>query len=468
MCGLLPTDTLGLFAGNIDTLACALLERVYYCKVDGVFVPPPPVNSELVYARLSTIRQQLAGYIPSFAPVTYDQFVDMYKGPKKLVYQRAVDSLAELSVNIRDAQANAFVKREKCNVSKAPRVIQPRSPRYGASLGRYIKPFEKVLFKALARLVGSSQVVSKGLNLDGVGNLIASKWGRFRHPAAIGLDATKFDMHCSVPILSWEHSVYNSIFKNRELKRLLSWQLVNRGVGYADDGKVKYVVNGRRLSGDMNTSCGNCLIMCSIVIAYMRTLNVKFDLINNGDDCVIFCESEDVAKIMAGMKQWFIEFGYRIVCEAPVYNLEQVEFCQMHPVSINGGYRMVRNPRTAVEKDSFCVTTLHQNQIFADWAAGVAEGGLAGCDGIPVMAAFYNFLGRNGTAKDVLRENSGMSRLQRGMTYTAAPITENTRYSFFQAFGVMPDAQVEMEEWFLSTSWSNEVIPYRFRGYLGL
>lgn len=468
MCGVLPTDSLGLFSGNVDTLECALLERVYYCKVDGQFVAPPPVHEETLRERLSAVRSDIIRYVGGFAPVSYDEFVDTYKGPKRLCYERAVASLACIGVSARDAVAKAFVKREKCNVAKAPRVIQPRDPRYGASLGRFIKPLEKVLYKAMARLIDGDQIVSKGLNLDGVGALINSKWCKFRRPVALGLDATKFDMHCSKEILSWEHSVYNGIFNSSELRKLLRWQLINRGRGYADDGKIKYVVEGRRLSGDMNTSSGNCLIMCSIVIAYCRQFNFKYDLINNGDDCVLFMEEESLPLVTAGITQWFLDFGYRIVCEAPVTCIEKIEFCQMHPVLVGEEYRMVRNPKTAIEKDTFCVAHLQNKQNYQKWAAGVAAGGRAGCSGIPVMYEFYNYLSTEAVVDDVLKENSGMARLQRGMFDTKVGVSEDTRYSFYLAFGITPDAQEEIEDWFRTTGWDPEVVGTRYPGYLRL
>lgn len=466
MCGVLPTDTLGLFSGNVDTLACALLERVYYCKVGAGYESPPPVSFDHVREHLSGLALEIVRNVGAFAPVDLDTFVSMYKGPKQRTYALAVESLLVKSVDVRDAKAKAFVKREKCNVNKAPRVIQPRDPRYGASLGCYIKPVEKVIYNAMARLVDGDRIVSKGLNLDGVGQLIAGKWNKFRDPVAVGLDATKFDMHCSQAILKWEHSVYNAIFNDPHLAKLLSWQLVNRGVGFAPDGKVKYQVDGRRLSGDMNTSLGNCLIMCCIVIQYCRSKQIKYDLVNNGDDCVVFMDRKDLSAFQSTLVEWFYSFGFRIVCEEPVYVLEHIEFCQMHPVIIDDEYRMVRNPRVAIEKDSFCVTTLQHGREFGNWAAGVAAGGKVGCAQVPVMQAFYGFLGGNYKTDRVLFEDSGMARLQRGMTITSTEVSEETRYSFFLAFGITPDAQVELEEWFTTTPWSREVLKDRYLGYL--
>nr|WKV33276.1 MAG: RNA-dependent RNA polymerase [Riboviria sp.] len=466
MCGLLPNDSLGLFSGSIDTLACALLERMYYCKVGDQFVEPPPVKSSDVRKHLSPLIAEFTTAIPSFTPVSYDSFVDMYKGPKKEIYRRAVESLMEVDVCAQDAVAKAFVKREKCNVNKAPRVIQPRNPRYGAALGCYIKPFEKTLYGALQTLVGRGPVVTKGLNLDGVGMLISEKWHAFTDPVAVGLDATKFDMHCSKQILQFEHSVYNAIFKDPRLKKLLRMQLVNKGVGFAPDGKLKYTVEGRRLSGDMNTSCGNCLIMCSLVIVYCRNLNITYDLVNNGDDCVVFMERCDLIKFQSELVQWFFKFGYRIVCEDPVYILEHVEFCQMHPILVDGNYRMVRNPRVAIEKDTFCVTTLQHGRKYRDWATGVGIGGQAGCSGIPVLYSFYSYLNMGGTVHHTLLENTGMSRLQRGMVDQHKGVSDESRYSFYLAFGISPDAQIELERWFDTAQFEDKLTIDRYNGYL--
>ena len=70
----------------------------------------------------------------------------------------------------------------------------------------------------------------------------------------------KFDMHVSPAALAWEHSIYTSIFpRDKFLKKLLRWQMNNRGAGYCGDGSLKYSVTGKRFSGDMNTGLGNCL-----------------------------------------------------------------------------------------------------------------------------------------------------------------------------------------------------------------
>lgn len=69
----------------------------------------------------------------------------------------------------------------------------------------------------------------------------------------------------SVQALKWEHSIYNAMFRSDELAELLGWQLTNKGFARTTDGLIKYEVKGCRMSGDMNTALGNCMIMCALV-----------------------------------------------------------------------------------------------------------------------------------------------------------------------------------------------------------
>ncbi len=436
---------------------------MFYCKVGDGFSSPPSVDSSVLEARLGPLRDKLLRRMPDYAPCTLDEFVELYQGPKKALYARAVQSLAESPLERQDATSKCFVKREKCNVSKAPRVIQPRSPRYNAMLGRFIKPLEHPLYEGLRRVAGvPKRVVAKGLNLDAIGKLIWQKWGRFADPVAVGMDATKFDMHVGPEVLGFEHSVYLKLFPTHraELKRLLDWQMHNRGVGFAPDGKLKYSVTGKRFSGDMNTAAGNCLLMCFMTTAYCLERGIKFDFINNGDDCVVFMEREDEPTFRDGLEQWFLDLGFRMVAEATVDILEQVEFCQMHPVLVGGRYRMVRNPGTAIEKDSFCVRTLNHNDTFREWATGVAQGGYAIADGVPVLRAFYGYLDGRVSVRSHMHDDTGMRRMARGMMDRNRDITEDTRWSFYLAFGIDPSAQLAIEEWYRSHDWADSILPH--------
>jgi hypothetical protein len=447
-CGLSPPRTLGTFCGDINTMASALLERMYFCRVDGELKPPLPVDDLIVDQRCGWFADGLVSIIPSFTPVSLWDFSQMYKGPKKVVYERAVQSLYTNPVRRRDAESNSFVKREKAKFRKAPRCIQPRDPRYNASIGRYLKPLEHHLYRAVATLMGEGAVITKGLNLIGVAGCLLQKWNNFKRPVALGLDATAFDAHVSPSFLRWEHSIYNRIFKSDNLAKYLTWQIYNRGKSFCPDGKLKYRVEGRRFSGDMNTGLGNCLIMCSMVYSYASHRGIKINLANNGDDCVVFMEQEDLDRFVVGINEWFAEMGFRLTSEPPAYNFEAIEFCQMHPVLIGDEWRMVRTPKIAFEKDTMCTLTVSDEEYLL-WLAGVSECGLSTASGVPVMQEFYlnlRMAAGDRVAPERLVENTGMKHLSRGMSSKVVPVDETSRYSFWLAFGVDPETQIAIEK----------------------
>jgi hypothetical protein len=381
--------------------------------------------------------------------VALEDYPLLYSGRKRLVYQRAVESLMIRGLTVRDSFVSVFIKAEKVNFTvkgdPAPRVIQPRSPRYNVEVGRYLKLFEKELVRAFRRAFGYD-VILKGMNADQVGAALATNWGQFRRPVAFGLDASRFDQHVSVGALEWEHSVYNAVFRCPKLRKLLKWQLKNRGIGRTEGHRVDYTVDGCRMSGDINTGMGNCLIMSSIVLAYCLARGIRARLSNNGDDCVVMCETGDLARF-DGLAAWFLDFGFSLTREAPCYHLEEVEFCQFHPVRLSTGWRMVRNPFVAMSKDCVSLVGWSTEQEVRKWAHTVGMGGMALCCGVPVWEAWYARLVRLGEEASgglVERVNDcGAAYWARGCS--PAVIDEEARYSFWRAFGILPDHQVALE-----------------------
>ncbi len=276
---------------------------------------------------------------------------------------------------------------------------------------------------------------------------------QFSDPVAIGLDATKFDMHVSPAMLQWEHSIYLAIFKqDSKLRRLLSWQMNNVGRGYCANGKLKYKVKGKRFSGDMNTALGNCIIMCAMVHSYLAARGVEGKLVNNGDDCVVFIERRDLARFQQGLAEWFLDLGFRMVAEAPVFDINQIEFCQMRPIHTASGWKMVRNIPNALAKDRLCLLPLRYATEMREWLGSVGACGLSLCGGVPVLNAFYKCYARHGSCNtkfgETLMLNSGTKMLARGMRQEEEPVTPEARYQSWLAWGILPDHQVEVEKFY--------------------
>jgi len=296
--------------------------------------------------------------------------------------------------------------------------------------------------------------VMKGRNADESGEAFKEMWDEFDDPSAIGCDATRFDQSVSPDALRGEHSVYLHVYDNDpNLAKLLGWQIKNRGFVRVPDGCIQYRVEGSRMSGDMNTGSGNVVIMCCIVFAFFRWLRrtkglkMKWRLANNGDDCVIVVERCNEHYVVSFFPSFCVELGFGMEMETPVYTLEEIEFCQSHPVCVDGSWRMVRNLENTLAKDLVSTKPIDGERSWNMFRAAIADCGASLTSGLPMYQSFYSYLGRGagvGRAKND-GDVTGMMNLARGMHAKVLPVADSTRVSFFRAFGVEPGRQRLLE-----------------------
>lgn len=448
------------FNNDINTLERAVKERVFYVKEgDGFVTPPKPLPGHFA-ASLALTRELLLRHLPRVAPLSRLDFVETFRGSKRKLYEAARMDLLRRGFTFRDAWIKVFVKYEKTDFTRktdpVPRVISPRSTRYNIEVGRFLRPLEERIFRSIAKLFGEPTVF-KGMNSLRTGREMHAKWSRYKDPVAVGADASRFDQHVSADALRWEHSIYMECFPRRRhrrlLRRLLLMQIRNVCRGYTEDGKLAYTTDGGRMSGDMNTSLGNCLLMCCMFHAYARSLGVGISLANNGDDCVIIMERADLQRFMAGVGPWFRAMGFNMVMEQPCYQFEEIEFCQTKPVWVGPGvddYLMVRHPKWAVAKDTMCVHGWQTMDMYRGWLHAVGTGGMAMSGCVPVFQEFYMALLRHGAFKQAASDSQswGVRQLQKGMHREYGEVLPATRASFFWAFGVTPDEQLVLEEFY--------------------
>lgn len=452
-----PDHNLGVYNNSVDTIERAFAERSFLCKDGEGFRPAFDVRpSSFRTPELSAFRNAVMQHMPRLPVLTSQQVVDAYHGPKRRVYQAALYSLEKDELAEVDSHLSAFVKFEKQDVAKAPRVINPRAPRYNLRLGKYLKHSEHRFFHAINRAFGkrTHATVIKGFNADVSAQILREKWECFDEPIAIGLDASKFDMHVSVAALEYEHSFYTALFpRSKELRKLLKWQLCNKGVAHAVDGTVKFSLVGTRCSGDLNTSLGNCILMCSMIWAYARECGVDVELANNGDDCVVFLEKRDEPAFSRCIPSWFKKRGFAMTVEPTVDEFEQLEFCQTKPVQLSTGWRMVRKLSACLQKDPMCLLAVPNDRVYKKWLAAVGMCGGMLSRGVPVLDKFYGVYQRAGTtcSEGMLREvYRNRSQLQLAQGLAQGVVDANARVSFYYAFGVLPDEQVAMERFFMS------------------
>jgi len=353
-----------------------------------------------------------------------------------------------------------FVKAEKLNFTlkfdPAPRVIQPRDPRFNVEVGRFLRPLEHKLYDAIDNIFGSPTIMSS-YNAFTQAKILKEKWDKFSDPVCVGMDASRFDQHVSKQALEFEHSVYNRIFHDAELRRLLRMQLVNRGMARASDGYFTYVVHGSRMSGDMNTSMGNKLLMCLMSHSYLTSLGIPFEYANNGDDCLIFTETKYL-KRLATLYKYFERFGFDIKTEDPVYEFEQVEFCQTKPVCVNNVWRMIRNVKTCLTKDVTCVNLGHDVEMYRILLNNIGDCGLAVASDVPVLGSFYRMLKRFGKVGSVVHQDifGYYFVSSKGASCDHDYPDAHGRYSFWLSSGISPDAQIAIEQYFDSSVWGGD------------
>lgn len=433
-------------ANDVANVVESVHERVLGRTADGIWERTMQPEKGAFSGDLLVFRRRVGIATGSSSlPWSTEQFVDHYRGQKKARYQSAAKSLEERSLSRKDSFPSVFLKAEKWHDAKAGRLISARHPRYNLELGKFILPLEHELYKAIDEVYGSATIM-KGYTPEQRAAVVEQHWGAFDNPVAIGQDYSKFDQHISKDALQYEHGFYLHAYGGDEhLQRLLSWQLESRCFANVQDGVVQYPVKGGRMSGDMNTALGNCVISASLIWAYAREIGVKIRLVVDGDDSVAFMERKDAPRYQAGIKEWMARRGFRLVSEEPVYQINQVEFCQCRYVGTSPP-TMVRNPLKAVTQDHAWVED--RTLRWADVLAATGMGGLALYGNIPLLGAYYDMLARSSdvSAKTLARLDTRSSWL-RDASFGGVHMepSEMARYQFWLSWGMEPGAQREHE-----------------------
>lgn len=507
--GLAPPSELGVFNNNLENGYRAVAERYLTCKVGEEFLPAlgADIMDWIFDPHMIEFCEELNKNLKLAPVASLHEVVDTYKGVKRKLYLEAETKVLREGVTWKDAWLSMFAKFEKCNLAKACRVINPRSRTYNLALGRFLKKNEHAYFDALAKVFKQDKVVIKGMNINQQAEELKKMYDHFVNTIAIGGDATKFDMHVSIAALIFEHLCYvrpycssyyqavkvylqmmewvnnhlgESMPANAPDLAQLTWllvrQLQNHMQGWFDDGRIVCDMNGTRCSGDLNTSLGNCILMCAMTYGWHKTSGVDVNLANNGDDCQYFMEAEDEELWRNGFAEYYAKKGFRMELEPTAHEFEMVEFCQSKPVYTIEGWKMVRNPQTLVTKGSMCLLPVQNMKTLRKWmmGVGVAEGSLG--RGVPVIQSFARALRRNGLrcSKRMIGRiyNQSTRMFHSDLRVEEMTITAEARVSFSVAWGISPDEQIALEKyyngWQCSAQFGHVIPGYEARERVGV
>lgn len=402
---------------------------------------------------LRRAARKVSAHIGCRVAQSLEHFPNMQHGLKRDRYMRALRNILEGQPKDL-ARITMFVKAERVNVKRLdyiPRAIQFRTAEYCVLLAQYLKPIEHAIYALEGNGVSlpMGRLIGKGLSSFERARLIREYlpdgW------AVIQTDLSKFDLHYSESHLKIERSIYLSANPDAEFARLLRMQVHNHGRSM---GGVLYHVEGNRMSGDMNTASGACLMMLLLslaVISHYRIPMESIRLLIDGDDTLWFMPRALADNIMPSLVAFVATLGFVLKLEGYATAIEDVTWCQTRPIEIRPGvYRCVRDYRKVMSNATTNVKYTDSPVAIRRLMAAVGHSELAMGDGVPVLQAYAMALLRNGDSRSLIFDDVDDDYYC--ARFEARPqgprqVYPCARVSFARAYGLDPASQILVEGW---------------------
>jgi len=212
---------------------------------------------------------------------------------------------------------------------------------------------------------------------------------------------------------------------------------------------IEYSMRGRRLSGDMNTACGNAILMVLMVGTVMSGAPFEFRIYDDGDDCLLFVPREDAVFVGGLMVRRFLEFGVTLKVEHQAQVIEEVQFCQARPVYwANGKGVLVPEPRKQLSQMYAGVKYGRSPRLDNRLLYTTSECLLHLYSSIPVLGAFHAMVHR--ATRPVQRRSYQDDAFAFWVNLNAhaevsPSLDDYVRLSFERAYGISPTEQRLME-----------------------
>lgn len=343
----------------------------------------------------------------------------------------------------KDAFIRMFVKHEKGedDVNKPleegdPRAIQYRSFKHTSLFKKVLHPFEHRLWKLGQNLEERApmreRIFSKCMNPISIAQNLRHGWDQMSDPVADLWDVSRMDAHMHALLRECiEFPTYRK--GTHGFEPYLA--CMRRNKCFSKSG-IKYEMEYTMCSGEACTSSGDSIVMAAAL--YYMYRNVKRHILVCGDDTVVIRErSAQVDDIFTGL-------GLPVKREeADLF--EHVEFCQSRPVSVDGVWRMVRNPDRVLGRGPLCVKTFSGgDKPYRDWLASVGVGELESGAGVPVVQAFATAAMQLGNPRPHFVREYLENKRTCGLR-DPTEVSETTRASFWLAWGISPESQRALE-----------------------
>jgi hypothetical protein len=410
-------------------------------------VPVPdllPIHEQ----RLKQLAAEFAAVVMQdyeYCKLTELQVLNGKVGPDRKRYARAFS-------NIRrgwplNPELSAFLKMEKFADeklrTKPPRMIQYPSYEYMAEMTRMLKPIDKRMLSCPNLFRGQvvETMMGTGVSQEVIAERMWNHWSSFKDPVAIGLDAVHFDAHVVPGTLRVEFTFDKIIIGQKANHTLLDKQLSSHG---KTQFGIRYKVKGKRASGQYNTGMGNTTISILFLVDVMERCGItNYKIIVNGDDSVLFVESVDVPVILLNYRLYFGDLSMDMKLDKISYVFEDIEFCQCQPVWRGDRWVMIRKPERLMARSALMVEDFSKS--LDRYLSSVALCELANNVGIPILQSFsLHLLQLSGCARPLANCKDYKSKFEPSIELKS--ISNETRESFYRAFGIDIPTQVAMEE----------------------
>lgn len=349
----------------------------------------PPRKKITIDPAITHAAEELARLIgPIETPTDFDEWVSKFRPVRR-------SQITEALLLPENERVEYFQKIEQLDEVKDPRAIQARSDNFKARVGPWIHALEHRVRERLPILV-------KGLSETDKARYIQTL--RQRANNVVELDFSRFDRSLSVELLSaTEHLIYRRVLPSN-VADLMAKQLHST---VASRNGAVYYVDGTRMSGDMNTSIGNCLVVACL----MRALGMPLgSFIAEGDDMLAVLTDKEVGNIQT---QLLRDAG--LEPDMHVYPLNCGSFCSRYDINTANGPKRIRHPFREITRFNY---TLNGEDDDARNARGVLEWA-----GVPMLGPLYELI----SDKPI------------------TPVTDEARVQFAFLFGITQDEQQAFE-----------------------
>lgn len=404
-----------------------------------------PRQNEIEFSPLSVFAKYLVKPQEVLLPWKRHRVVNSYQGKWRKKYFDAWETYHSTGFLTKYSRVNMFVKDDlemACPI-KAPRAIQFRHPVFALEQGRFTKPLELWLYAKLDEY--GTKIFAKSDPFTVAASLL-EKSKNFYDPVFLMLDASKFDSCVDKDWLKIVLACYLMLFPKRFhhfIHYIWKQTFVNRG---RTRKGLSFLTHGTRMSGDMDTSLGNCIIMFLMLKIYLLKHGVKHSLMINGDDSLIVIERRDLQKCRD--ISIFKEFGFNMKFEV-AFNIEEAEFCQARFMQSHYGPTMSRNPIRILGRTSWTTNRYGRKDIRAFLnTIGLCE--RAASYGVPIASVLATKLIEQAkTDKTVVLSPWLVEQyMQKCRPWKTGPpvITLEARFSFEAAWGITVADQLRIEQ----------------------